>query len=429
MRKRLSWGAVLSLLIIVVAVTVCVTMLVAMRRFNAQVNELSNRQSMYNYISDVDNAVRQHYYGTIDEEVLRRAIASGQVKGLGDKYAKYFTTEQYSAWLEQMSGQSTGFGLEIALDEKGQVVLSAVQQGSTAYSAGLQKGDVVTALNKASLGEDPLATLQAALDANQPLILTIRRDGQETAFELSASAYTRVSVDSSLIETTGLIRIKAITDATPDQLKAAYSSLKEKGATELVLDLRGVEAGSPEAAKRILSFLLPYGLYGYYTDGDKTTELRAEESTQLDVPTAVLVNKKTAGEAELIAAALKQAGKAQLVGNGTAGRSLVQDCYSLASDNAAVYITVGEFLLLNKSGWEGQGLTPDVEASLTEEQEKVWELILPEYDPQFQAAVGALKGTTTTEPTTTTTTEVTTTTTVAEGETTTAEGETTTTAS
>ena len=425
MRKRLSWGAVLSLLIIVVAVTVCVTMLVAMRRFNAQVNELSNRQSMYNYISDVDNAVRQHYYGTIDEEVLRRAIASGQVKGLGDKYAKYFTTEQYSAWLEQMSGQSTGFGLEIALDEKGQVVLSAVQAGSTAYSAGLQRGDVVTALNKAPLGENPLATLQAALDANTPLILTINRDGQETAFELSASAFTRISVDSSLVDTTGLIRIKAITDATPDQLKAAFGSLKEKGATELVLDLRGIESGSPEAAKKILSFLLPYGLYGYYVDGEGTTELRAEESTQLDVPTAVLVSKKTAGEAELIAAALKQAGSAVLVGNQTAGRSLVQDCYSLASDNAAVYITVGEFLLLNKSGWEGKGLTPDVEASLTEEQEKVWELILPEYDPQFQAAVTALKGTTTTEPTTTTTVE-TTTTTLAEGETTT-DGETTTT--
>lgn len=390
MKKRLSWGAALSLMIIVVAVTVCVTMLVAMRRFNAQVNELSNRQAMYTYISDADNAVRQNYYGVIDEEVLRHAMASGEVAGIGDKYARFLTAAEYADRQEALSGQSTGFGLEVALDEEGCVAVSTVQKGSTAYSAGLQKGDIITALNKEALGSDPLATVQEALDGSMSVILTVRREDKDTAFELSSASFTPETVSGKLLDTTGYIRIRAVNDATPEQLKTVFGSLKEQGVEDLVLDLRGVEGGSPEAAKKVLSFLLPYGLYGYYTDNDGSAELRAEEATLVDVPTAVLVNSHTAGEAELIAAALRQAHIATLVGDTTAGCAMVQQCFPLAADGCAVCITVGEFRLLDKSNWEGDGLAPDVAVSLMAEQEKALELITPDSDAQLRAAIAAL---------------------------------------
>ncbi len=390
MRKRLSWGAALSLMIIVVAVTVCVTMLVAMRRFNAQVNELNNRQAMYNYIADVDNTVRQKYYGAIDEEVLRRSMALGQVSGIGDKYARYLTTEEYNAQLVALSGQSTGFGIAVVKNESGQVVLSEVQVGSTAYSAGLQKGDVVVALNKVSLGSDPLPAIEQALSSAASIILTVQRDGKETAFELSSAAYARECVESDREGETGYLRIKSITEVTPGQVHAAYTALKEQGITSLVLDLRNITDGSTEATKELLSLLLPQGLYGYYIDKNGTTELRAENTVQLDVPTAVLVNKRTAGEAELIAATLRQAGRAVLVGNTTAGRSLVQQSFPLSSDNSALYLTVGEFQLVDKTGWEGEGLTPDTIASLTDAQEETLELLPKSLDAQYLAAVAKL---------------------------------------
>lgn len=426
MRKRLSLGAVLSLMIIVVAVTVCITMLFAMRRFNAQVNELNNRQAMYNYIADVDNAVRQNYYGEIDEEALRRAMASGQVGGIGDKYARYLTTEEYNAYLVAMSGQSTGFGITVVGNESGQVLLSDVQPGSTAYSAGMQKGDAIVALNKTPLGEDGLQKVEEALASSASIILTVQRDGKETAYELSAVAYARESVVSELDGTVGYLRIKTITEVTPGQVSAAYTSLKERGATALVLDLRNNESGSFEAAQEVLSLLLPHGLYGYYVDKDGTTELRAENTAQLDMPTAVLVNGKTAGEAELIAAALKQAGSAILVGNDTAGRAMVQECFPLSSDNSAVCLTVGEFQLLDKTNWEGKGLTPDVSASLTAEQEAALDLVPRNEDHQYRAAVTKLTMSGEQNTTTTTTTATGNTTTAAGDTTTTAAGETTT---
>ena len=181
----------------------------------------------------------------------------------------------------------------------------------------------------------------------------------------------------------------------------------------LVLVLRSVASGSVEATEKIVSLLLPHGLYGYYTDKDGTVELRAENTAQLDIPTAVLVNRKTAGEAELIAATLRQAGRAVLVGNTTAGRSMVQEYFTLTSDNSAVCFTVGEFKLLDKSGWEGVGLTPDVISSLSEEQEDAWELLSLSVDPQYQAAVAKLTAMNEQGGTTATTTVVTTTTTTA----------------
>ncbi len=428
MRKRLSWGAVLSLMIIVVAVTVCVTMLIAMRRFNAQVNELNNRQAMYSYVADVDNAIRQNYYGTIDEETLRRCIAGGQIGGIGDKYARYYTPEEYNARLASLAGQSSGFGVDVVLNENSEVVISNVYVNSRAYSAGLQKGDTVVALNKTALGDNPLGTVQQALNGNASIILTVRRGDLETAFDISSSSYEQVCVESELNGTVGYLRVERLTDVTPKQVVKALDTLKEGGATALVLDLRGVDGGSREAAQEMLSVLLPRGQYGYYKDKSGTTALQAEETRQIDMPCAVLVNKKTAGEAELIAGALRQMENVALVGNTTAGRSFVQALFPLSADNAAVRITVGEYLLKDGKGWEGTGLLPNVEVSLTTEQEAAPDLVTKDQDAQYQAAVDWLvSGNAPVVPPTTTTTTTTTTaatTTTDEGDATTTTGDT-----
>ena len=97
MNKKISIGATIALMIISIALTISVTMVVAMRIFNSSVNDVTQRRAMYQYVTEIDTAVRPHYLGTIDEEKLRTALAQGYVDGIGDPYAAYLSASEYKA--------------------------------------------------------------------------------------------------------------------------------------------------------------------------------------------------------------------------------------------------------------------------------------------------------------------------------------------
>lgn len=396
MNKKISIGAALAMMIIVIALTVSVTMLIAMRQFNSMVNELNKRQAMYSYLSEVDNAVRQNSYQTIDEEVLRQALAEGYINGIGDPYAAFLTAEEYGRVQQEMAGKSSGFGLEIARDLDGNVVISNVQKGAAAYSAGLKKGDRVTALDKEPLNAESLSAAREKLGTAPSIILTISRDGKETAVELSAGSYSTVSVDEHMVnEKVGYIRIRTFTDTTADQFKSAYNALLEQGAEAFVFDLRNNTGGSLEAAKSIIAYLLPRGPYAYYQTASGKTELRSEESYQMDKPSVTLINARTTGEAELMAGALKQSGLTTLVGGKTYGRGLVQNHFTITSDNAAVRLSVAELKLVDDTSWEGNGLLPDEVSVLSAAQEQAFDTLTDEQDNQLQTALAKLSQTST----------------------------------
>lgn len=119
MNKKVPLGATLALIIITIALTVSVTMVIAMRQFNSTMSDVGQRQVMFEYITDIDKTVRQHYAGTIDEEKLRAALTKGYVEGIGDPYAAYFTAAEYQKENDRMAGTHSGLGLELALTSQG----------------------------------------------------------------------------------------------------------------------------------------------------------------------------------------------------------------------------------------------------------------------------------------------------------------------
>lgn len=104
MKKKITISTMVTLIILTAAVTISVTMLVAMRLFNRQVQSVAQRQAMYTHIDDVDKKVRE-YYSDIDEERLRQCITEGYVNGIGDSYAAYFTAEEYVAEQQRLGRQ------------------------------------------------------------------------------------------------------------------------------------------------------------------------------------------------------------------------------------------------------------------------------------------------------------------------------------
>ena len=147
MSKKVSVGVLLTAVLLSIALTVSVTMVIAIRYFNSTVSDVTQRQAMFDYVTDVDKIVRYHYYGTIDEEKLRSALGEGYIDGIGDPYAAYLSAEEYREALDTLAGKQTGFGLDVALSDNGRIVITRVHPQSTADKAGIQAGDVITAVN------------------------------------------------------------------------------------------------------------------------------------------------------------------------------------------------------------------------------------------------------------------------------------------
>ena len=387
MKKKITVSTAFTLIILTAALTISITMLIAMRYFNHQVQSVSQRQAMYAHINDVDKKVRE-YYSDLDEEILRQNLTEGYINGVGDSYAAYFTAEEYVNEQRRLAGKALDVGLHVFRDGEGRMVVSEVNPDSPADKSGLKKGDIITALDGNELADVSAAYFQQVLDTEERVLLTVQRDSSAVAFELTASPYTLRSVQSAQMGSIGYVRVTAFYDNTPDQFKATVSSLVNKGVTGLIFDLRGNAGGSREAAEQPVEYLVPLGKYGSEIDRKHAvTDLISDQSNQLSISTVTLVDDTTAGEAEFFAGVLQELSLTTVVGNATAGKAMFQEYFALETDNSAIKLTVGEYSLLKGGSWEGKGIRPDRVVSLTPEKRANFPLLSAEEDTQIQIAL------------------------------------------
>ncbi len=435
MKKQLRVSTTLTLIILTAALTISVTMMIAMRYFNRQVQWVSQRKAMYTYIDEVDQAVREHY-AALNEETLRQNVLAGFVSGTGDPYAAYFTPQAYVDEQQRLSGYASNVGVSVCRNTQNQVTVYYVAADSAAAKAGVKEGDIITAIDNESVAVRSISDIQRTLDTAEKVLVSVQRDGKAVAFELSPYRYVVRSVRSRLIDGVGYIKITAFYENTPAQLEEAIASLQKGGVTGIVLDLRNNRGGLQNAMQESISLLMPLGVYGTAkANNGTTTNLSSSVNAQLSVSTVTLVNGNTAGEAEFIAGAMKEASLTTLVGVTTAGKGKYQEYVRVKLDNSALKLTAGEYLLLKGDSYEGKGIKPSKEVSLTDEQQAIFPLLNKDTDPQLRAALtlisasdtGVLTGSTTTVGSTTTTTAGSSDTTAEGGSTTSAASTTTTT--
>ena len=390
MKKKITVSTAVTLIILTVALTVSITMLVAIRYFNRQVQDVSQRQAMYTHINDVDKKVRE-YYTDLDEEALRRGITEGYIQGLGDSYAAYFSTENYVKEKNRLAGRCGDVGLGVCTNAAGQLVVWRVDADSAADKGGVKVGDVLKALDNEDVTGKTETQVQATLDAAAKVLLSVERDGSPLAFELSAYEHTLRSVQSQKLDSIGYVRVTAFYENTPEQFKATVSSLVEQGVTGLVFDLRDNVGGLRSAAEEVISYLMPLGQYGTVTDKNGTaTSLVSKSNNQLSLPTVTLINHATAGEAEFFAGVLQEFSFTTVVGETSAGKAKYQEYFTLEADNSAIKLTVGEYGRLKNGSWQDQGIVPDLESALTDSQQATIRLTATADDPQVKAALSQI---------------------------------------
>ena len=400
MSKKVSLGVAATVTLIAMAVTFSMTMTVSMNMFNNTVSSVKNKERMYNKLSEVDRYVRANEYFDINDDTLNDTIASGYMLGISDKYARYYSAKAYSEKVGLANGRLMGIGVAVVKDpSSGYARIIRVYDNTPATNVGLEVGGFITAIGDTSTRSmsDNAAMTSALLGEEGSTVsikyLTPLRE--EQSFEITHANYTTPSISTVRLMDNGVgyLRIDSFTSGTAVEFRNVVNSLTNQGATSLIFDLRDNSGENLNAALVATDYCVPSGLIAQNQDkGGNVTDLRMSDENEITLPMVCLVNGNTASGAELFANALRKMAGATIVGSTTAGKGvLLSDPQSL-SDGSAVVITVGILLDNEGKNWNGTGLTPDVDASLTNDEQSSYYDFTVDNDPQITKAINAISG-------------------------------------
>ena len=321
------------------------------------------------------DVIADNYYRPVDKDKLVDEGLAAGVHSLDDRFSTYFDPKTYKEFEEATDGAFEGVGLTVADDKRGLRVVR-VFGGSPAARAGIRSGDVITHAD----GE-PLAgksTEQATLLIKGPAgsavtLVVVTGKAEPRTLELRRARVDVPVVESEMRESGGKriahVRLAGFTSGAHGELRRAIDRLLDKGAQGVVLDLRDNGGGLLNEAVLVSSIFIGDGTV-VSTDG-RTRPRRVFEATgnpiDADIPVVVLVNRESASASEIVAGAMQDRGRGEVVGTRTFGKGVFQEVREL-SNGGALDITVGEYFTpkgrnLGGGGVKtGAGIEPEIEA-------------------------------------------------------------------
>ena len=377
--------------VLVVTLAVGGVKFVQQRQYNGVLSDTSHVQK----IEYLEKLIDQEYLGEVDNDEMAEGVYAGLVYGLGDVYSRYYTADEYAQETASTDGAYAGIGVSIQKNKNGGAQIAECYEGGPGAEAGLQTGDVITAINDTDVTDMELSDVVSMIRENKDktIVLTVLRENEDSSREISVDV-TDVelpSVSGEMIdESTGYIQITQFTGVTPQQYKDTFAELKDKGMERLVIDLRDNPGGLLTSVCDILREILPEGLIVYTEDkyGNREEET-CDGKNKLDMPLAVLVNENSASASEIFAGAVQDHGVGTIVGTTTYGKGVVQELRQL-SDGSAVKLTVSNYYTPNGNSINKVGIKPDVEVKLASELLNKDE-ITHEEDNQLQKALDVIE--------------------------------------
>ena len=399
MQKKISLPAAIVLILLGALLTFQVTYVTMLSKYNRDMQIAGTTQDSYEKLSYVDALFRKYYVGEIDEEELSDYLIRGYIAGVGDKYASYMTADEFSAYMEESSGEMVGIGVHIIYNnEMGALEVISVMRDSPAQEAGVQPGDLIVMVegeSVAELGYYP-ATDKMLGELGSIARFTVRRGenySEIKEFSITRAKVTDTTVESRLYDNSiGIIRITQFAENTGENVRFAVSDLLTKGAKALIFDVRYNPGGALNGIVDTLDFLLPKGPIIRIVDKEgKEQVLTSDDSCVSDVPMAVLVNGSTASAAELFTSALQDYKMATIIGTTTYGKGTMQTVIPLP-DGSGITISYRMYNPPYSDNYEGVGVIPDIDLPLDEALlDKNFYKITDEEDNQLQAAIAEVR--------------------------------------
>jgi len=332
----------------------------------------------------------QYLEQPVDGEQMMQGAIRGMMDSLGDPHTGYMDPDDYRDATINLSGEYEGIGAWVSTDGE-YLTITEPMEGSPAQKAGLRPGDQVIGID----GEDmtgvlpELARLRVLGPAGTKVILTILREGELEPFdvEITRASIVVPSVESEMLEGgIAYVRLRTFGEHSTEELHEALEALMAQEPVGLIFDLRYNSGGGLITAVEVASEFISEGVIVYeeYGDGSRDTYEAQGGGLATEITMVVLVNEWSASASELVAGALQDYGRAELVGVTTFGKGSVQNWIALSDDQGAVRVTIASWLTPNERHIHETGLTPDYEVPLSDED------IEADLDPQLDKAIELL---------------------------------------
>jgi carboxyl-terminal processing protease len=361
-------------------------------RANAQTVLNGEEQERFRVFWEAWGVVEREYYNrdAIDRQKLIYGATKGMVDAVGDPYTVYLTPANREVNDTDLRGSFDGVGIQVDMRD-GKLTVIAPLDDSPAAQAGVRPGDVVTHVDGKSISGKTLndTVLLIRGQRGTTVSLTIVRPGaaDPLVFDLTRAEIKLQSVRSRMLpEGVGYVRLATFASNTPRDTTAALKELLAQQPHGIVLDLRSNPGGYLHSSVEVASQFIADGVVLHQANGNGERQVyRAEPGgVATDARLAVLVNKGTASASEILAGALRDNGRAILIGEPTFGKGTVQNVHEL-SDRSGLRVTTAQWLTPNEHPLQGVGLTPDLAVAGPPES-------TAENDPQLEAAVRYLVG-------------------------------------
>jgi carboxyl-terminal processing protease len=320
--------------------------------------------------AEVIDQVENDFIREVDVEKLQDASLKGIVSSLGDRFSHYFSPREAQQFQQSVEGRFEGVGMRIEEVRQGLQVVS-VFEGSPAKRAGIRQGAIVTSVNGESIAGQSaeIATAKIKGPPGTSVRLEVAEPGSRKRRTLTVPR-ERISVPTveTKIETVdgkklGVVELLTFSSGAHGELRAAIDRVRAQGAQGIVLDLRGNGGGLLREAVLVASIFLEDGTV-VSTDGrNRSRQTFEAEGSAIDskIPVVVLVDGGSASASEIVAGALRDRGRAELVGEKTFGKGVFQEVEPL-SNGGALDLTVGRYYLPSGENIGTRGIVPKTKA-------------------------------------------------------------------
>ena len=311
------------------------------------------------------------YYEDVDEGNALESAISGMATSMGDPYTAYLWGDDAKEYLEDINGDYCGVGLYIEKDEDNLISVISPILGGEGEKAGIKTGDKILAIDGVYFSGDQLneaASTMRGEEGTEVTVLIRKSDGTEQEIVLKRSRIVLDSATGRMLDgEVAYIGVSQFTKGVSDEFLTEIKDLSDKGMKYLIVDLRNNPGGLLDEVINICSLFIEDEKVITYTEdkyGSKTEYCSNSKFSdeKYNVPVVILTNGGSASASEVMTGAMKDYGKAKVIGEKTFGKGIVQSVLTVG--DGILSVTTSRYFSPNGVCIHGEGIKPDIEVDM-----------------------------------------------------------------